>query len=308
MKLERLIAILFELLSKKSVSATYLAQKYGVSTRSIYRYLSCLEQAGVPLYTQRGKNGGIRIVDTFRLSSTFMTKTEFEQVIKSLSAITESVPDATLSSAINKLKATIKREYSGFDVKSGNLIIDGGPWGDTVGYKSKLLVIEQSINENRRLFIRYHDRNGTVSERVTEPHVIVFKQGIWYVYAYCLLRQEFRFFKTGRIEQATLLDKKFDRRDLSQSDLPLDFWHNSVIAERVVLEIDKSVRSDVEEWLGIENVKVSGDKFTAEVSLPFDDGLVSKIMSYGNGVKVLEPTALKEKIKTTAIAVAEKYA
>lgn len=307
MKFEIIINILFDLLSKKTVRAKDLAQKYDICTRTVFRYINCLDAAGVPLYSTRGRNGGFHIMDTFRLSSTFMTVKEFEQVITSLTAIVSSVPDKTLSSAINKLKATAKPEYGGFDIKSGNLIIDGGPWGDTVGYKAKLQVLEQSLNETRELFIRYHDRNGVVSERIIEPHVIVFKQGIWYVYAYCRLRNEFRFFKTGRIESATLRDKKFLRRDLSQQDLPLDFWHNSVKAERVVMEIDKNVVSDVEEWLGIENVKQTGDKFVADVSLPFDDGLVSKIMSYSSGIKVISPEILKEKIKTTALAVAEKY-
>ena len=168
-------------------------------------------------------------------------------------------------------------------------------------------MIEQSLNETRELFIRYHDRNGTVSERVIEPHVIVFKQGIWYVYAFCRLRNEFRFFKTGRIEVATILDKKFARREISEQELPLDFWHNSVKAERVIMEIEKSVASDVAEWLGVENVKKADDKFYADVSLPFDDGLVSKIMSYSSGIRVVAPESLKDKIKTTALAVAKKY-
>lgn len=307
MKFEIMINILFDLLNYKKVKSSYLTEKYGICTRTVYRYINCLDAAGVPIYTTRGRNGGIHLIDTFRLSSTFMTVKEFEQVINSLSAIVQSVPDKTLTSAINKLKATVKPEYSGFDIKSGNLIIDGGPWGDTVGYKAKLQVIEQSLNENRELFIRYHDRNGTVSERVIEPHVIVFKQGIWYVYAYCRLREDFRFFKTGRIEAATLREKKFVRRDLDKQDLPLDFWHNSVAAERVVMEIDKTVLSDVEEWLGIENVQEENGKFIANVSLPYDDGLVSKIMSYSSGIKVLSPNSLKDKIKATALAVAGKY-
>lgn len=307
MKFETIINILFELLAKRTVNATYLAQKYNVCVRTVYRYIETLEGAGVPLYTTRGKNGGFHIMDTFRLPATFMTEKEFEQVINSLNAIFSGVPDKTLESAINKLKATVKPEFGGFDVKSGNLIIDGGPWGDTVGYKAKLQVIEQSLNETRELFIRYHDRNGTVSERVIEPHVIVFKQGIWYVYAFCRLRKEFRFFKTGRIEVATILDKKFTRRDISERELPLDFWHNNVKAERVIMEIEKSVASDVAEWLGVENVKKADDKFYADVSLPFDDGLVSKIMSYSSGIKVVAPEILKDKIKTTALAVAKKY-
>ena len=307
MKFEIMINILFDLLNYKKVKSTYLTQKYGICARTVYRYVNCLDLAGVPIYTTRGRNGGICLIDTFRLSSTFMTVKEYEQVIKSLAAIVESVPDKTLSSAISKLKATVKPEYGGFDVKSGNLIIDGGPWGDTVGYKAKLRVIEQSLSETRELFIRYHDRNGTVSERVIEPHVIVFKQGIWYVYAYCRLREDFRFFKTGRIESAILRDKKFTRREISEKELPLDFWHNSVKAERVVMEIDKSVVSDVEEWLGIENVTEENGKFTANVSLPFDDGLISKIMSYSSGIKIIAPKALKDKIKATALAVASKY-
>lgn len=308
MKFERLLEILFELLSKRNVTAKYLAEKLDVSVRSIYRYIECLEMAGVPLYTTRGNNGGFHIVDTFRLSSSFLTENEFKRVIESLSAIVSAgVPDKTLTSAINKLKATIKPEYSGFDVKAGNLIIDAGPWGDTVGYKAKLAIIEKSLDEKRELFIRYHDRNGDVTERIIRPHVIVFKQGIWYVYAFCTMRREFRFFKTGRIENARLLDKKFEREDISKLDLPLDFWHNSVVAEPVLLEIDKKVLSDVEEWLGIENVKQENGRYIANVSLPFDDGLVTKIISYGDGVKVLSPTLLKNKIKTSVLSIIKNY-
>ncbi len=307
MKYEIMLSILFELMSKKCVTAKYLSNKYEVSVRSIYRYINCLELSGVPLYTIRGRDGGFAIVDTFRFSSTFMTVNEFEQTISALSAIVESVPNKTLDSAINKLKSTIKNEYSGFDLKSGNLIIDAGPWGDTVGYKSKLSIIEKSIESLNKLSIKYHDRNGQISERIIEPHVILFKQGLWYVFAYCNLRKEFRFFKTGRIESATILKEKFIRKDISKMDLPLDFWHNSIEAEQVVMEVDKNVISDVEEWLGIENVEVVEDKFIARASLPYDDGLVSKIMSYGKGIKVISPKKLAEKIKTTAEELIKQY-
>ncbi len=300
MKNETTLSILFDLLSKKRVKASYLAEKYEVSERSVYRYIDALDAAGVPIYTTRGRDGGIAIVDAYRLPSTFMTVKEFEKTIDALTAIESGMPDKDLESAINKLKAAVKTEYAGFDVKSGNLIIDAGPWGDAIGYKNKLKTLQKCIEENRKLFIRYHDRNGAISERTIEPHVIVFKQGLWYTFAYCELRKEFRFFKTGRIEMAEPLKEKFIRRDLDKMQLPLDFWHNSVKAETVEMKIDASVVSDVEEWLGIENVERRGDAFFARADLPFDDGLVSKIMSFGKGIKVLSPESLKEKIKQNA--------
>ena len=307
MKYEIMMGILFDLLAKRFVKATYLAEKYEVSVRSIYRYINALENAGVPLYTLRGNRGGFAIVDTYRFSSTFMTEKEFESTINALTAITDSIPNKTLNSALNKLKATIKNEYSGFDIKSGNLIIDAGPWGDTNGYKSKLAIIQKSINDSKKLFIRYHDRNGEITERTISPHVIVFKQGLWYIFAYCTLRNEFRFFKTGRIEFANLLEEKFTRHDLSKMDLPLDFWHNCVETTDVVMEIDKKCLSDVEEWLGIENITNVNEKHIASVKLPFDNGLIMKIMSYGSGLKVLEPTELKLKIKKCAQDIIKNY-
>ena len=307
MKYEIMLGILFELLSKKCVKAQYLAEKFEVSVRSIHRYINALDMAGVPIYTVRGSQGGFSIVDTYKLSSTFMTVKEFEQTISALSAITESVPNKELTNVISKLKSTVKNEYSGFDVKGGNLIIDAGPWGDTVGYKSKLLVIQRSIEETKKLQIIYHDRNGDVTERIIEPHVIVFKQGLWYVFAYCNLRNEFRFFKTGRIEQATVLNETFTRRDLSKMELPLNFWHNNVETADIVLEIDKSCLSDVEEWLGIENIRKTACKYIAEVKLPLDNGLVSKIMSFGSGIKVVSPLSLKKSVKEFANQILSNY-
>lgn len=305
MKFEIMIGILLELLSKKFVKASYLADKYEVSIRSIYRYINALDYAGIPLYSIRGNNGGFAIVDTYKIPSTFMTEKEFEKTISALTAITESVPDKVLTSAITKLKAVIKNEKSGLDLKSGNLIIDASPWGDTVGYKSKLIILQQSIDQNKKLFIRYHDRNGEITERTIHPHFIVFKQGLWYVYAYCELRKEFRFFKTGRIEYANVTNSDFIRQVPDQ--VPLNFWDNLQETTDVSLEINKSHLSDVEEWLGIENVKQIKDKYIANVKLPIDNGLVSKLMSYGDGVKVLEPEQLKNQIKLTAQSILKNY-
>ncbi len=307
MKYEIMLSILFELLSNRGVSAKTLAQKYEVSERSIYRYVNCIELAGVPIYTTRGRTGGFSIVDTYRLSSTFMTSAEFEQTINALNGLCETVPNKELASAILKLKAVRKKEYDGFNVKSGNLIIDAGPWGDAIYYKAKLKAVSTCIEKNLQLFIKYHDRNGQISERVIDPHVIVLKQGLWYVFAYCHLRNEFRFFKTGRIENATVLTEHFVRQDISKMDLPLDFWHSETEVIDVKIEVSKQYLSDVAEWLGVENITEENGKIIGKAKLPDDEGLVSKLMSFSGGIKVIEPMELKKKIKTRAQELLDIY-
>lgn len=307
MKYSIMLSILFELLSNKKVSANYLSEKYEISVRSVYRYLEDLETAGVPLYTSRGRGGGISLVDTYRLSSTFMTVKEFEQTISALSAINDNVDNKILESAILKLKSAVKKEYSGFNIESGNLIIDGGSWGDTVGYKTKLKVVQEAIERAQVLSISYHDRNGAVTKRDIEPHVILFKQGLWYVYAFCRLRQTFRVFKIGRIENATLLSEKFSRKNIDKNQLDFEFWDNAVEARDVVIEVSPSHLSDVEEWLGVENVTEQNGEFIAKAKLPFDKGLVSKILALGSGVKVVEPKELIDEIKLTAQELLKNY-
>lgn len=302
-----MIGILIQLLGKKCVSAKYLAEKYGVSVRSIYRYIDAIDMAGVPIYTIRGNNGGFSIIDTYKLPSTFFTKKEYDVTISALTGLSDGLANNTLQNVIDKLKAVCKTQISGFDISSGNLVIDGGCWGDTNGYKLKLQIIQQAIENNQKLLIKYHDRNGTKTERIIEPHIVVFKQGLWYVYAFCNLRNEFRFFKTGRIEYANLLTDKFEKKFIKKEDLPFDYWHDNVTSEEVVMEISNEYLSDIQEWIGVENISVENGKNVARVSLPYDKGLITKIMSYGTGIKVISPKKLIDSQKEFANKILENY-
>lgn len=308
MKFEIMMRILIDLMSKKVVSAKYLAEKYGVSTRSIYRYVETIESANVPIYTTRGAQGGFSIVDTFRINSSFLTRKEFEQTISALSSICNEVPNKTLTGVIDKLKSTFKKEDSNLNLSSGNLVIDSSPWGDSKQYKGKLATIENCVETQTMLEISYHDRNVIKTTRKIEPHIIVFKQGLWYVYAYCHLRNSFRFFKIGRIEKAIILEEKFERKIVKKEDLPLSFWNsNESVMENVVLQLTSSTLSEVEDWLGIESIEKIKGVYYASAMLPIDNGLVSKIMSYGKNVKVIKPNSLKEKVKTFANEIASVY-
>ena len=89
--------------------------------------------------------------------------------------------------------------------------------------------------------------------------------------------------------------------------MPLNFWENSIETTDVILEIDKTCLSDVEEWLGIENIELINGKHIANVKLPYDNGLVTKIMSFGSGIKIISPLSLINDVKNCANDIIKNY-
>lgn len=304
MKDEILINILFDFLANKKLSASYLASKHGVSKRTIFRYIDTLSLT-IPITTDRGRNGGYYISDSYKIPASFLSEKEYEKVISTLVAINKELDSKELDNGINKLKSAYKGEKSSLTVQGGNLIIDAGPWGGAKGYKAKLSVMEKSIEQNLLLSISYHDREGEVTKRIIEPHAIVFKQGLWYIYAYCQMREDFRLFKVGRIESANILDKTFTRREMPEKSF--DDWYNNIPTEEISLQINKTIVSDIEEWLGVENVKREDGNYIAKVSLPVDEGLINKLLSFGSGIKVLAPEKLKDKMLETVKQIINNY-
>lgn len=307
MRQEILLGMLFTLLSHDRVSAERLAEKYEICKRSVYRYIMALELANVPIYVNKGRYGGYSVADTYKLPVSFFTDAEYSAVLTALKAVNGELHGSILDSAIEKIEANVKRAKSGFAVRGDGLIIDGGPWGNATGYKTKLQLLEKCVAENLVLEIDYCDREGEVTHRTIEPHTLVFKQGLWYVYAFCHMRGEFRLFKIGRIGDAHLTEKTFVKRCFEGVTLPFEQWVSSSEIISAEFQADKTLGSDLEEWLGVENVWRKGDGYFAAADLPFDRGLVSKILSYGAKLKVISPSQLREQVISVAKEIAAEY-
>ena len=307
MKIQYLIEILFLLLSREKVSAKYVANRFSISVRTAYRYFDELTLC-VPLYNERGRNGGYSISKTFKIPSTYLNVDESDFLLNLLNGMNNEVTSPILQRIIDKLSSITKKGHNNLSIDFGNLVIDGGPWGNTDSYKETLTFLESCIENTKEITIDYMDREGSTSRREIEPHTIILKQGLWYCYAYCHLRQEFRLFKVGRIQGATLTGKTFTRRSTDKLKDALKEWYENLQCEEMELLLDKSIKADVEEWLGVDKVftKANGE-IIANASLPIDEVVSSKILSYGNKVKVISPIKLKEMVISTAKAVSEMY-
>ena len=307
MKLVILLEILFDLLAKRKVTASYLAEKHEISARTVYRYIDILSLS-VPIYVKRGRDGGIFISDSYKLPVGFMTKDEYEAAIEALSAIYSHLPEERFLAAKRKLSAQVKAESRDLVLSGelGTILVDGSTWGDTRNFSDKLRLVEESIRDKNILEIEYHARDGEKSHRKIEPHVLVFKQNIWYVYAFCHKQRAFRLFRLGRIFSVLQLQEHFRKRPFKRENIPLNYWtsEKSVSAR---FEFVAESFADAQDWLGVENFRQIGEKWYAEVTLPDDEALVRKILSLGAGVKVLSPDDLRQRVKETAAAIAAAY-
>jgi predicted DNA-binding transcriptional regulator YafY len=307
MKYQMMLKILFLLLARRKVSAKYIADKYEISLRTVYRYIDELSLSDVPIYNIRGRNGGYAISDSYKIPANFLTEEESEKVIQTLSELNNELGSSVLDTAIQKIGSISKQNENDLHISFGNLVIDGSGWGTGDVYGETIKIIQRAIEENETLLISYRDRDGEPSSRTIEPHTLILKQGLWYVYAYCRLRNSFRLFKVGRIYKIMILDEKFNKRQTEDIKAVLSKFYDDT-PEDIDLLIDECIRPDVEEWLGVNKILVSqSGKITASVKLPISDYLTAKILSFGSKIKVLSPEKLKKAVIETAQSVKDLY-
>lgn len=332
MKFDIATDMLFELLNHRKLTAQYFAQKYKISVRTVFRYVDVLS-LNVPVETQSGRTGGIYISDAYKLPVGLLSKEEYEAADEALEAMYSQLPEERFLNVRKKLAAQRKTDEKQlfFSGEANYLLIDSGSWGDSKSLSEKIRLFENAAKNREVIEIDYVSREGKRTVRKTEPHILIYKQNVWYVYAFCRMQQAFRLFRIGRVYSAFLTGETFTRREITRDDIPLHYWDSPASAP-VKLEVKKSAYADVQDWLGCENLRplresesakngaeneagnatnapdgTNKEIWIAEATLPVDDVLAKKILSLGAGVKVLEPAELQKKTAELAAAVAEVY-
>ncbi|GAB3743602.1 HTH domain-containing protein [Spirosoma lituiforme] len=195
-RIVRLTSILIQLQSRRIVKATLLAEKFGVSVRTIYRDIRTLEQAGVPVVTEEGK--GYSLVAGYRIPPVMFTETEANALLTAellIQASKDTSLIAEFGSAVAKIRAvitdTLKSRTDELNQKIGvtNTYIDNSP-------KSKyLLDIQTALVKSLVIQFDYTSKEGKQTHRSVEPFAVYSNQNSeWVLIAFCQLRQDFRSF------------------------------------------------------------------------------------------------------------------
>lgn len=307
MKINIMFGMLITIINKDRVTANELSLKFEISKRTVLRYVDALCSAQIPLITHPGRRGGISVADNFSLDRVYFTGQELKRLFDCVNGMLNIFDDDVTKSVNDKLQSITFKEKQHI-LASQTVFIDSGPWGDIKSYQGKFSALEKSIDLCLPAEIIYHDSNNTESSRTIHPYTLVFKTGIWYVYAFCTLRNNFRLFKIGRIARITLQSEPFVKQNIDISSLPYNInWFKNENNINVVLEVSQNIRSDVEEWLSFENVKKNKDgKIYAFARLP-ENGLIQKLLSFGSNIKVIEPAEIKTKLLKTVSGIENLY-
>jgi len=299
MKIDRMIGILSILLQQEKVTAPYLAEKFEVSRRTINRDIEQLCQAGIPLVTTQGQNGGISIIDGYKIDRTLLTSSDMQAILAGLRSLDSVSGTNRYAQLMEKLSVGASNLLAG----DSHILIDLSSW-----YKSslapKIELIHAAIECTKQVSFMYFSSKGE-SQRIIEPYDLVFQWSSWYVWGWCLERQEFRLFKLNRMTELQN-GMHFEKRAVLLPDLSSErvFPHTYQV---------KALFSPEYKWRLVE--EFGHDSFTKQPdgTLLFSfgfadrDNILSWILTFGKGAELLEPVEFREELYQFGKVMQEKY-
>ena len=283
MQESRLFKIVYHLLDKGQATASELAEKFEVSVRTIYRDIDVLSGAGIPVYTETGRNGGIYLMRDFVLDKAVLSEEEEREILAALQSV-NAAQNIGGSEVLQKLSAV-------FNLNSENwLEVDFSRWGKEGYDKEKFELLKSAVIHRRNAKIRYANSDEDIRERKVQPLKLWFKAKAWYLKAFCAEKQDYRVFKLNRILDLEVLNGNFPYRTFPEQTEIQEQVYNQIMlrfpkemAYRVYDEFDKTQVKREE----------NGD-LTVLARMPEDTWLISFLLSFGAQVEVLSPAYLKE--------------
>lgn len=287
MKINRLFEIVYILLDKEKVTAKELADYFEVSTRTIYRDVEDLSSGGIPIYMNKGKNGGIFLLPEYVLNKTVLTETEKINILSALQSL-NSLDESSMELTLSKLSSFFGENNTGF------FEIDYKDWGSLI--KEQFDMSKQAILLRKLLEFEYISSTSKTSQRTVEPYKLWFKERNWYLKGFCLDKEDLRVFRLSRMKNVKIKEEHFIPRNMD-FDLHLDekiTYPTTKITMRVESNLSYRILDEFSDNDVFENEDGS---FTVKMDFIEDEWLYGYILSFGKYATVIEPKRIKNIIK-----------
>ncbi|MER6204964.1 WYL domain-containing protein [Streptomyces sp. NPDC001642] len=324
MRAARLIKMVLLLQSRATMTAAELAQELEVSERTVTRDAQALSEAGVPVYAERGRAGGYRLVGGYRTRLTGLARSEAEVLFLSgvPGALREmGLEDAASAARLKVSAALIPSLSDASHTAAQRFHLDAPAWFREPRTPDLLPVVADAVWDDRKVVARYHRGDDEV-ERPLEPYGLVLKAGVWYLCARVADRDAFRVY---RIDRFTAVERQGEERFVRDEgfDLPAFWDERAEQFARSILRAEVVVRLSAD---GARRLPYAVDPAAAREALkaadapPNDDGWVTvtlpveseevargQLAELGPEVEVLAPESLRARFATDAARLAELY-
>lgn len=303
MRNDILIGIVITLLNEGKCSYQKLADKFEVCKKTIQRYMTTLEMAGIPTVSTYGRGGGTEIVGAFNLENIFFTKPEIARLLSHL----KSSPLIGLDNIDKQIEEKLEFKYNDVETIQNNFIIDHTSWGYSKTLPPILKFLSDKIGSNKTFNITYINSNGNLSKRTISPYKIIFKDFKWYLLGLCHTKKEVRIFKLNRIQELEPSEEEFIPLSLTDNEIT-NHINSSFNMIQLELEINSLVLPDIEEWIDITEIKALQDnQFKIVGTTSNNSNLLNKILSYTTNVKLLSPTSILNDLKNKCQTLSKLY-
>ena len=298
MEQSRLFKIVYHLLEKGKSTAPELAEKFEVSIRTIYRDLDTISAAGIPIYATQGKGGGIFIMQDFVLNKSLLSEQEKEQILMALQGISATEHNQT-DELLMKLSGLFQSKVTNW------IEVDFSEWYKNTPNYDVFNLIKNAVFNQYTITFSYFAREGNYSNRTVEPIKLIFKNKDWYLYGFCLLRNDFRFFKLTRIKDLEISSDTFIREVKSSHEIETVIKNKNFIHAK--LKFSPKVAFRVYDEFTDNVSKDNQGNLYVNIDLPDNETLFSYILSFGDNVEILEPDYLRHSMKEKLALMLEKY-
>lgn len=313
MRADRLIALLLLLQRRQRVTAAEVAAELEISERTARRDLEALGMAGLPVYSERGRGGGWRLLGGGRTDLSGLSAAEARALFLVAGPQAQATPE--LRAALRKLVRALPEPLRGpAEGAASSVLVDPGRWGETRRQfrPPRLEELEKALADSVQVRLGYSDRSGKASLRTIHPFGLALKGTVWYLLAGT--SEGLRTFRVSRVTAVEPTDEPVERPD--GFDLA-EAW--SQVVERV-----DELRTPVEVEALAEPGAIEGLRWIfqkrASFGPPKDDGrvpvnlrgqalrvLALELAGFGRSVEVLSPPEARERLATLGTELIETY-
>lgn len=293
MQIDQLFELVYVLIEKKQVTAKEMAKRFGVSTRTIYRWVEALSVSGIPVYALTGRGGGIAISENYTLDKTVLSEEERLELVSSVKAL-DSLSGGTTGEKLSRLVPN----------NTDWLEVDFSPWSpEGQGVRQLFGTLRECILKKRQVEFDYFGGNGKTERRSVHPWKLVYRGQAWYLLGWCNTRKAERYFKLSRmvkVEQtgrvANVMIREAEHSENSgfkvEQEIPLIKIKAKISAEKAFYLLDSFACS--------ETKIMSDGSLIVTFTAPDTDWLIGNLLGYGADLKIISPKRIRDEVKKLA--------